>query len=161
MNQKSITREISEASSSRTWFHQSTSVERAPTGRNSSKTLLFHSIYLSLTQDYILWRTNFLLIASPRSWWKYELGLLALQLLGSDLASSRGVQACIYIPRSATRALRSNRLKERCRCNPRRRWRNILEASDKWTPQGTRWHGGGAGWSHLASSWGPLQCGVF
>jgi hypothetical protein len=30
------------------------------------------------------------LIASPRSWWKYELGLLALQLLGSDLASSRG-----------------------------------------------------------------------
>jgi hypothetical protein len=46
LNQKSITREISEASSSRTWFRQSITVERAPTGRNSSKTLLSHSLYL-------------------------------------------------------------------------------------------------------------------
>jgi hypothetical protein len=40
LNQKSITKEISEANFSRTWFHQGTAVERAPTGQNSSKTLL-------------------------------------------------------------------------------------------------------------------------
>jgi hypothetical protein len=36
-----------------------------------------------------------------------------------------------------------------------------MEALDEWAPQGAERHGGGASWSHLASSWGPLQCGVF
>ena len=61
-NQKLITRDISKASSSRTWIRQGTShkesTDRPAPPPNSSLTL-----HLSISKDYILWRTNLLLIA--------------------------------------------------------------------------------------------------
>jgi hypothetical protein len=66
----------------------------------------------------------------------------------------RGVQACIYSPRGATQALGSNRLEGRRRCNPRRRWRKLLEANCQVGPQG-------AGRPATVASQPMLHHGVF
>jgi hypothetical protein len=78
-----------------------------------------------------------------------------------DLASLQGGCRPVFIALWRNTSPWSNWLKKRRRCNPRIRRKNILEAPDKWAPQGTRWHGGGAGLPHLSSSWGALRCGVF
>jgi hypothetical protein len=73
----------------------------------------------------------------------------------------QGGRAWLYSPEGETWALGSNQLEERCRCNPMRRWRKLLEAYR----QGPQWqagrHLGGASRPHLVASRDPEWCGVF
>jgi hypothetical protein len=79
-------------------------------------------------------RTNLLLIASSErlilSWDPSQLILIREYKLGFQDGSRERVQGRLDRPELATRALGSNRLKERRRCDPRRRWRNLLEAGE-------------------------------
>jgi hypothetical protein len=47
------------------------------------------------------------------------------------------------------------------KCNPRRRWRKLLEADRQGLLWGTERHHGRADGPHLDASRGPLRCGIF
>jgi hypothetical protein len=58
-----------------------------------------------------------------------ELGFLASQLSGSDLAYALGVQAGIYSPEHQSSALGSNQLERTAEMHPKRRWRTDVAKS--------------------------------
>jgi hypothetical protein len=55
-----------------------------------------------------------------------ELGFLASQLLGSDLAYDLGLQASIYSVEHQSSTLGSNQLERTAEMHPRRRWRSDI-----------------------------------